>query len=101
MVTTEIQKRKPQELGHFVEVFSRYIKDYRESSEQLGEASEQFGERLSKIDKDFSWNMPYAADYCYDDVVEFTRSGQSLTVKGIMTYSGKIQGFAGLHEAKE
>ncbi|KAG3121330.1 hypothetical protein PI126_g24449 [Phytophthora idaei] len=55
MVTTEIQKRKPQELGHFVEVFSRYIKDYRESSEQFGEASEQFGVLKTITEKRMEW----------------------------------------------
>ncbi|KAG6945857.1 hypothetical protein JG688_00016344 [Phytophthora aleatoria] len=46
--------------------------------------------------------MPYADDPEYPEVEEFLRgSEQSWTVRGVQTFNGQIQEFAGLREAKE
>ncbi|KAG2784054.1 hypothetical protein PC129_g21617 [Phytophthora cactorum] len=88
------------------------MSDYGKTSEQFvvlktiaGKRTEWLKEeieKLDKIDKDFSWGMPYADDPEYPEVEEFLRgSEQSWTVRGVQTFNGQIQEFAGLREAKE
>ncbi|KAF1781384.1 hypothetical protein GQ600_9591 [Phytophthora cactorum] len=92
MVTSKIEKKDPRELGQFVETIAG------KRTEWLKEEIE----KLDKIDKDFSWRMPYADDPEYPEVEEFLRgSEQSWTVRGVQTFNGQIQEFAGLREAKE
>ncbi|KAG3067033.1 hypothetical protein PI124_g21917 [Phytophthora idaei] len=112
MVTSKIEKKDPHELGQFVEVFTHYMSDYGKTSEQFvvlktiaGKRTEWLKEEIEKLDKsdkDFSWRMPYADDPEYPEVEEFLRgSEQSWTVRGVQTFNGQIQEFAGLREAKE
>ncbi|KAI9983692.1 hypothetical protein PInf_007759 [Phytophthora infestans] len=108
LVTSETQKVKPQDLGHYVEVFTRYITVYNKASQEYAvlkaiaakrvEWLKEEIERLDKLDKTFSWRMPFAES----DLVDFFQSPeQSLTVKGILTFGDAIQEFANLSDAKE
>ncbi|ETM51067.1 hypothetical protein L914_05001 [Phytophthora nicotianae] len=111
MVTTKIQKRDPRELGPFVEVCLHYTSDYDRSSEQFkalqmiaGKRMEWLkGEiqRLDKVDKVFSWRMPYAEGEDQKEIEPFLRGPEeSTTVKGIIMYGGELREFIGLYEAK-
>ncbi|EEY69706.1 uncharacterized protein PITG_06181 [Phytophthora infestans T30-4] len=112
LIISKIQKRDPRELGPFVEVFSRHLTDYDESTAQRGVLQgiadkrmqwlKREIERLEKIDKEFSWRMPYAEDPDYPSFEDFLRGPDRFWImKGVPTWDGDVQEFTGPREVKK
>ncbi|KAI9983701.1 hypothetical protein PInf_007768 [Phytophthora infestans] len=59
-------------------------------------------ERLEKIDKEFSWRMPYAEDPDYPSFEDFLRGPDRFWImKGVPTWDGDVQEFTGPREVKK
>jgi hypothetical protein len=105
-VTASLRKRIPRELGPFVAVFSRDDGDTQDEHRSAILAPKRMRwlkteiERLEKVDKTFSWKMPYAED-CNGEIEAFFQGPeQSMTTEGMETFSdlGSVKNFVTNHK---